>query len=122
LRRSTAGLGYVEGRNVVIEYRDAEGKFERHAARKGIILRKDEAPSTWLRRGATCRMHWVKPRAASQLSDPRRLYARKARSKTAMLMWCGGVPMMIPDLRLAQSQDVFCGQRGGPQAAQMCAA
>src|SRR5215213_2194188 len=31
-RQGLRDLGYVEGRNVVIEYRDAEGKVERHPA------------------------------------------------------------------------------------------
>src|SRR6266568_6741151 len=31
-RQGLRDLGYVEGRNVVIEYRDAEGKPERHPA------------------------------------------------------------------------------------------
>jgi ABC-type uncharacterized transport system substrate-binding protein len=31
-RQGLRDLGYVEGRNVVIEYRDAEGKIERHPA------------------------------------------------------------------------------------------
>src|SRR5262245_64894554 len=31
-RRGLRDLGYVEGRNVVIEYRDAEGKLERFPA------------------------------------------------------------------------------------------
>jgi hypothetical protein len=28
-RQGLRDLGYIEGRNIVIEYRDAEGKFER---------------------------------------------------------------------------------------------
>ena len=38
-------LGYVEGRNVVIEYRDAEGKVERHPALVAELVALNEQPS-----------------------------------------------------------------------------
>jgi ABC-type uncharacterized transport system substrate-binding protein len=37
-RQGLRDLGYVEGRNVVIEYRDAEGKFERLSALAGEMV------------------------------------------------------------------------------------
>ena len=37
-RQGLRDLGYVEGRNVVIEYRDAEGKFERLPARAAELV------------------------------------------------------------------------------------
>src|SRR6266404_2477847 len=37
-RQGLRDVGYVEGRNVVIEYRDAEGKPERHPARAAELV------------------------------------------------------------------------------------
>jgi putative ABC transport system substrate-binding protein len=37
-RQGLRDLGYIEGRNVVIEYRDAEGKFERLPARAAELV------------------------------------------------------------------------------------
>jgi putative tryptophan/tyrosine transport system substrate-binding protein len=49
-RQGLRDLGYVEGRNVVIEYRDAEGKFERlHALAAELVALKVDvivAPNT----------------------------------------------------------------------------
>src|SRR5437016_7410177 len=40
-RQGLRDLGYVEGRNVVIEYRDAEGKVERHPAHVAELVALD---------------------------------------------------------------------------------
>jgi putative ABC transport system substrate-binding protein len=37
-RQGLRDLGYVEGRNVVIEYRDAEGKLERFPALAAALV------------------------------------------------------------------------------------
>src|SRR5215469_2835538 len=44
-RQGLRDLGYVEGRNVVIEYRDAEGKVERHPALVAELVALNEQPS-----------------------------------------------------------------------------
>ena len=44
-RQGLRDLGYVEGRNVLIEYRDAEGKVERHPALVAELVALNEQPS-----------------------------------------------------------------------------
>jgi putative tryptophan/tyrosine transport system substrate-binding protein len=99
-RQGLRDLGYVEGRTVVIEYRDAEGKLERLPAlaaelvtlRVDVIVTGGGTSAALAAKQATKALPVVFPAAADPVTD----------GLVASLAWPGGnvtgLSLLIPDL------------------------